>query len=335
MAEIVFGFGTSHSPLLSTPPDMWHLRVEADKKNPSLEFRGKSYVFDELVALRSDENLVHQSSLPVRTERHAACQTSLDQLKQKLTAANPDILIIIGNDQREVFNEDFTPAISMLNGNSVEHTSISPERLKKMPPGIGIAAKGASAKEDTTYPIDEDISNHILSALTGEGFDITAMKTLKAGPKKRKGMSHAYGFIYNKIMTKPIPAVHICLNTFYPPNQPSAARCVALGEAIGRAVKNYGENLRVAVCGSGGLSHFVIDETFDEKVNEGLKNLDMEILSSLPEDHLTSGTSEIKNWITMAAILKMSGLKIDMFDYIPCYRSEAGTGNAMGFMTWE
>ncbi|MBT6329559.1 MAG: hypothetical protein HOJ34_07220, partial [Kordiimonadaceae bacterium] len=77
------------------------------------------------------------------------------------------------------------------------------------------------------------------------------------------------------------------------------------------------------------------DETFDKKVNEGLKNLDMDILSSLPENYLTSGTSEIKNWITTAAILKGSGLKIDMFDYIPCYRSEAGTGNAMGFMTWE
>ncbi|MBT6330799.1 MAG: protocatechuate 3,4-dioxygenase, partial [Kordiimonadaceae bacterium] len=264
MAEIVFGFGTSHSPLLSTPPDMWHLRVQADKQNPSLEFRGKSYVFDQLVKLRADENLVHQSSLPVRTKRHAACQSSIELLKNKLTKVDPDILIIIGNDQREVFSEDFTPAISMLNGDTVEHSAISPERLKKMPPGIGIAAQGSSAKEDTTYPIDKELSNHILSALNGEGFDITAMKTLEAGPKKRKGMSHAYGFVYNKLMTKTIPAVHICLNTFYPPNQPSAARCVALGEAIGRAVTNYDNNLRVAICGSGGLTHFVIDETFDK-----------------------------------------------------------------------
>ncbi|MBT7544163.1 MAG: protocatechuate 3,4-dioxygenase, partial [Kordiimonadaceae bacterium] len=46
------------------------------------------------------------------------------------------------------------------------------------------------------------------------------------------------------------------------------------------------------------------------------------------------GTSEIKNWITTAAIVNEGGLKNSMLDYIPCYRSEAGTGNAMGFMTW-
>jgi len=161
------------------------------------------------------------------------------------------------------------------------------------------------------------------------------MKTLEAGPSKRKGMSHAYGFIYRRLMDKPIPAVHICLNTFYPPNQPSAQRCVELGKAIGRAVKNYPKDLRVAVCGSGGLSHFVIDEELDQKVIEGLKTLDMEKLSALDENLLTSGSSEIKNWITTAAIISESNLKTNMLDYIPCYRSEAGTGNAMGFMTWE
>ena len=335
MAEIVFGFGTSHSPLLSTPPDKWNLRVEADKKNPSLEYQGKSYVYDQLVELRKNENLDHQSSLPVRTERHAACQVAIKQLSTKLDQMDPDILIIIGNDQREVFNENNTPAISMLYGDTVDHMSIPPERIAKMPPGIGIAAQGTSAAEDTTYPIDAEFSSHIISSLMSENFDIHAMKALPDGPKGPRGMSHAYGFVYRRLMQMPIPAIHVCLNTFYPPNQPSAARCVALGEAIGRAVAAYPKDYRVAVCGSGGLTHFVIDEEFDKGVIEGLVNLDMDILSALPEDYLRSGTSEIKNWITTAAILKSSGLKINMRDYIPCYRSEAGTGNAMGFMTWE
>ena len=110
-------------------------------------------------------------------------------------------------------------------------------------------------------------------------------------------------------MKKPIPAVHVRLNTFYQPNQPTASRCVALGKAIGRAVNNYNRNLRVAVCGSGGLSHFVIDEEFDQRVNQGLKTLDMNLLASLPEEYFISGTSEIKNWITTAAIVNEGGLK--------------------------
>ena len=31
MARIVLGIGTSHGPLLSTPPEMWHLRAEWDR----------------------------------------------------------------------------------------------------------------------------------------------------------------------------------------------------------------------------------------------------------------------------------------------------------------
>ena len=335
MADIVFGFGTSHSPLLSTPPNKWHLRVEADKKNPSLEYRGKSYVFDELVKLRAKESLDYQSSLPVRAERHDASQLSIVKLSEHLKKVDPDVLIIIGNDQREVFEENNTPAISMIYGENVNHLSIPPERLANMPPGIAIAAKGCSAEQDISYPIDSDLSTHIISSLTKDHFDLCAMKSLPDGPRGPRGMSHAYGFIYRRIMKKPIPAVHVCLNTFYQPNQPTASRCVALGKAIGRAVNNYNRNLRVAVCGSGGLSHFVIDEEFDQRGNQGLKTLDMNLLASLPEEYFISGTSEIKNWITTAAIVNEGGLKNSMLDYIPCYRSEAGTGNAMGFMTWE
>jgi 3-O-methylgallate 3,4-dioxygenase len=48
-----------------------------------------------------------------------------------------------------------------------------------------------------------------------------------------------------------------------------------------------------------------------------------------------SGTSEVKNWITVAGILAETKLRMKLLDYVPCYRSEAGTGNAMAFATWE
>ena len=41
MAEIVFGFGTSHGPLLATPPEQWDLRANVDRKNKELAFREK------------------------------------------------------------------------------------------------------------------------------------------------------------------------------------------------------------------------------------------------------------------------------------------------------
>ena len=47
-----------------------------------------------------------------------------------------------------------------------------------------------------------------------------------------------------------------------------------------------------------------------------------------------SGTSETKNWIAVAGILSGTDLEMDLLDYVPCYRTEAGTGNAMAFATW-
>jgi 3-O-methylgallate 3,4-dioxygenase len=62
---------------------------------------------------------------------------------------------------------------------------------------------------------------------------------------------------------------------------------------------------------------------------------DSATLTGLPEDMFQSGTSEIKNWITVAGIMNEAGLNMDLIDYVPCYRSEAGTGSAMGFAQWR
>ena len=49
MAEIVLGIGSSHGPLLSTPPEQWDLRAKADRANKAHWFRGKTYEFDGLL----------------------------------------------------------------------------------------------------------------------------------------------------------------------------------------------------------------------------------------------------------------------------------------------
>jgi 3-O-methylgallate 3,4-dioxygenase len=48
---------------------------------------------------------------------------------------------------------------------------------------------------------------------------------------------------------------------------------------------------------------------------------------------LNSGTSEIRNWIAAAGALE--GLETAWQDYVPCYRSPAGTGCGMGFAVWR
>ena len=61
---------------------------------------------------------------------------------------------------------------------------------------------------------------------------------------------------------------------------------------------------------------------------------DVQTLFDEPNDMFRSGTSETKNWLVTAGIMSVTDLKMNLLDYVPCYRSDAGTGNALAFATW-
>jgi AmmeMemoRadiSam system protein B len=123
------------------------------------------------------------------------------------------------------------------------------------------------------------------------------------------------------------------LNTYYPPNQPTPRRCYAMGQALYQAIESWPNNSRVAVIASGGLSHFVVDEALDQLTITAMQNKDATALSTLPQERLNSGNSEIRNWIAVAGAVEH--LDMQLIDYVPCYRSPAGTGCAMAFAQWR
>ncbi len=94
-----------------------------------------------------------------------------------------------------------------------------------------------------------------------------------------------------------------------------------------------GEPARVGIVASGGLSHFTVDEELDRAVLRACRDKDAETLSSLPLARLNGGSSEIRNWIAAAGAAE--ALPMVWHDYVPCYRSPAGTGCGMGFAVWS
>ena len=66
-----------------------------------------------------------------------------------------------------------------------------------------------------------------------------------------------------------------------------------------------------------------------------MKKRDYKTLIAEPDIHFRSGTSETKNWLVVAGMLAETKLDMDLLDYVPCYRSEAGTGSGMAFATWQ
>jgi seryl-tRNA synthetase len=87
------------------------------------------------------------------------------------------------------------------------------------------------------------------------------------------------------------------------------------------------------VVASGGLSHILIDEEIDRQTIDGLLHKDKQKLFSLPVEKLIFGTSEIRNWVAVAGAVEHLDMKL--VDYVPCYRSMAGTGCAMSFASWN
>jgi len=337
MAEIVLGMWTTHGPTLSTTPDEWLLRLPADHKNKAHPFRGGTYDFETLVELRKDEGLAFKSSPEERIRRHALCRTAVDQMAEIYAAAKPDVAIIFGNDQNELFRKDaMVPAFTIFNGDNIWNEPASEEQAALHPPGIHAAEWGHKPAQHTNYPGHPELANLMLRHLTREGFDINRASELPQHENHwHSGIGHAFGFIYRQIMRDTvIPNVPIIANTFFPPNQPTAKRMFQLGQAVGEAVRSWDSDARVSVFGSGGMSHFVIDEQLDRDFIAAIERRDADYLTSIDEQTLQSGTSELKNWIGAAGLLFGTDLAGGLVDYVPCYRSEAGTGTANGFVAW-
>jgi hypothetical protein len=317
--------------LLSTPPEQWDLRAKADRENRRLFYRGRAYDFDTLVWERAP-GFANQTLPEIRRERYARCQDALDVLAQKLKEAAPHAVVIVGNDQREIFSDSLTPPITVYRGNQIENIPFTEQESS---PGLAIAEHGNCPEGGAIYPGAPDFADHIIESLMADDFDVAESSSL---PRTvlRPGVPHAYGFVYHRLLGDvPPPSVPIIFNVHYPPNRPLLRRCLAFGHALRQAIRSWDGPHRVALIASGGLSHFVVDEALDERVLSAMESGNEDVLARMPEELFCAGTAEIKNWLPVVAAMNEEHRRFHKVDYVPCYRSEAGTGSAMGFVYWD
>jgi len=329
MADIVLAIGTSHSPLLNSPAEDYpkHAAIDASGRK-LIDKNGKPCTYGELLE-KADPAIKQQIEPKVLEQRSARCTENIAKLSRELVDAKLDALIIIGDDQNEQFFDDNMPAILIYWGDKIAN---NPLHMDEDAPQFWRTARSQyHATQSRDYPVDSALGLHLIKELIGHGFDISQSKRLS----KEHGEGHAFGFVHQRMMRDDaiIPIVPVALNTYFPPNQPRPRRCYELGQAIRAAVTSAKGSERVGILGSGGLSHFTVDEELDRAVLDACKRNDGEALSSIPVEKLNSGSSEIRNWITVAGAA--SHLKTAWQEYIPCYRSAAGTGCGMGFAVWK
>jgi hypothetical protein len=328
MGDIVLGIGTSHSPLLNSPAEDYpkHAAIDASGRK-LLDKNGKPCTYGELLE-QADPSIKQQIEPKVLEERSARCSENIARLSRDLADANLDALIIIGDDQHEQFFEDNMPAILVYWGETIEN---NPLHMDEDAPAFWRKARSQfhESEKPRQYPVDAKLGLRLIESLVEQGFDVSHSKKLS----KEHGEGHAFGFVHRRMMNgRVVPIVPIALNTYFPPNQPRPQRCYDLGQAIRKAVQSAQDNARVGILASGGLSHFTIDEELDRGVLDALKRNDGDALKSIPVQKLNSGNSEIRNWIVVASAA--GHLDQAWQEYIPCYRSAAGTGCGMGFALW-
>jgi 3-O-methylgallate 3,4-dioxygenase len=330
MAEVVLGLASSHTPQLSTSADYWSEHAARDQRNNRLLGPdGRYRTYDELLAA-ADPALAGELQPAVWHSKFDRAQAAVGALAQRLAAAQPDVVLVVGDDQHELFGADGVPAIGLFTGDTLWDLPPDAERLARTPADIRAASWAAHAGTPDRYPVAAELSEHLARFLTGQEFDLTVMEQQPAG----RGLGHAFTFVRRRLrLPDAVPIVPVLLNTYFPPNVPSPGRCWRLGQALRAGIESWAPDARVAVFASGGLSHFVVLEHLDRSVLAGLEAGDAAALGQIPVQLLRSGTSETLNWITAGGAL--GGLAFRLLDYIPAYRSPAGTGCGMAFATWE
>jgi 3-O-methylgallate 3,4-dioxygenase len=315
--------------LLASPPEDYPKHAEIDAKGRKLLDRnGRPCTYGELLA-RADPAIKDQITPDILEQRAARCSANVERLAQVIESARLDALIVIGDDQHEQFFDDNMPAILVYWGETIEN---NPLQMDEDAPQFWRKARSQyhEAEGPRAYPVASKLALHLIDALVARDFDVSHSARLS----KPHGEGHAFGFVHRRLMlNRVVPIIPVALNTYFPPNQPRPRRCYALGAAIREAVRAAPGPDRVGILGSGGLSHFTLDEELDRQVLEACRRNDGEVLSAIPVAKLNSGNSEIRNWITVAGAC--AHLKTNWQDYVPCYRSAAGTGCGMGFAVWN
>lgn len=332
MAQLSIGIGMSHGPLVVCEAPTWLAIGQLDRDSTLLvDKTGRPVTFQELEQANGDR-YARQATLEELERQCRQVKGSLARLKEEFAEAAPDVVVVVGDDQFELFGHENMPALAVYYGPElISCTRTRRGRYGAKVGGLDDVHRGYGMDAQRRWPGHQPLGMHLVSSLIDQHFDVSAVKEI-ADPE-RGGIGHAFGVVEMQLMDEPkLPLVPVFVNTYWPPNQLPPARCYELGIALRAAIDSFPEDARVAVVASGGLSHFVTDEELDRRTLDALRRGDREALCRLPVHLLNSGNSEVRNWIVVAAACRDMELAWD--DYIPVYRTAAGTGCGLSFARW-
>ncbi|UYO44311.1 protocatechuate 3,4-dioxygenase [Rhodopseudomonas palustris] len=153
--------------------------------------------------------------------------------KQWLKDQKPDVIFLVFNDHATAFSLDLIPTFA-----------------------IGTAAEYQPADEGWgPRPVPKVIGHprlaaHIAQSVIQDDFDLTIVNKMDVD----HGLTVPLSLMCGEPQAWPCPVIPFAVNVVQYP-VPSGRRCYMLGQAIGRAIRSYDEDLNVQIWGTGGMSH--------------------------------------------------------------------------------
>jgi aromatic ring-opening dioxygenase catalytic subunit (LigB family) len=310
MGTLVAGYATSHAFALIEPEDWDTLRIGNCKRYT-----------ERTGHVPTEHPAVAQETLEGNKVRYQRIRSAHDAVRQHLKDINPDVLIVVGDDQNENLHADNLPQFAVYVGSDYD----TARRFKS---------------RERHFRCHQALAHDIMEKGVARGFDLGSLGTFA----DNRLVSHAHVQVLDAFLEDAqIPTVLVFVNAIhYPATEP--ARCYALGQLLADIMRDRPPHERAVIIGSGGLSHFTagypwkaykgarrygeISEEFDRNLlakieaGEGCKLAD---LSSL--DLMDHGNIELRSWVVVLGALGKA--RPDFTVYEPFYRGVMGMGVAM------
>jgi hypothetical protein len=329
MAEIVMGIASPNSPMMCMDGSIWEARGAGDRRNTHLvDTEGNHCTYDDLVK-KNGERFAALARTEHLQQQAAACVKALDREAAELAEARPDLVLLVSHDNNDLFSSHNQPVVCVYYGEKM--VSQVAKQAPDAPEWQKAVARGQGQDTHHEYPVASDFARELIVKLMAQKCDTASAGEL-TNPDER-AFGYTFSFPAQRLLGGgKYPVVPVLLNALFPPNQPTPRRCFEIGQAFRRAIEESAPGKRVAVLCSVGMSHFVVNEELDRKVLDGIRNNDTASLCSIPPKLLSGPNGQIRDLLVTAGI--MEGRRVLWSEYIPVYRTPAGTGVGVGFVRW-
>jgi protocatechuate 4,5-dioxygenase, beta chain len=224
----------------------------------------------------------------------------------------PDVAVIVYNDHANAIDLDLVPTFAI---GTAPYYDVADEGWgrRPVPPVVGAP----------------ELSEHLVTKLVDEEFDIATCHRLEVDHGLTVPLSV---YCPDPGDAWPCAVVPLLVNVIQYP-QPTAARCYGLGQALGRAIRSFPSDAKVAVFGTGGMSHQLagaragmINTRFDRMFLDAIEHDPARLAALSREDYIReAGTEgvELIMWLVMRGALSVDIKRIHETYHVPASNTAA------------